>query len=172
MSSASDWALRATALVIALATWACIGGDGRERDLDSGPEGETADADAAGPAEPSAGDADAADEPEAEEPPEDDGGVELEDGGRDSGGNDGVCVDPCVECVPDVDSCCGYNICQDDWSGVNRCLPVVPPHSGSCPTAMPTPGEECPEVGLICRYTSQQRCKCGCEGWNCPYDGE
>ena len=159
-------------LAWALGAWACSGDGGREWELDSGPDDAAVDDDAAAEGEPGEADADTGDEPEVAEPPEEDGGAGGVDGGRDdSGGNDGVCVDPCIECTPDVDSCCGYNICQDDWSGVNRCMPVVPPHSGSCPTDQPVTGDECPELGLICRYDSQERCKCGCEGWNCPYDG-
>lgn len=81
------------------------------------------------------------------------------------------CVEPCGLCVVDVDLCCGYSICQDDWSGATHCMPVVPPHSGSCPTAAPEAGSSCPEPGLLCRYDGSVRCKCGCDGWNCPYGG-
>lgn len=89
---------------------------------------------------------------------------------EDEGGG-GVCVEPCGDCTFGVDECCDHNVCQDDWSGVSRCMPVVPP-TGTCPNATPTPGDSCDEPGLICRYTNQTRCKCGCDGWNCPFEGD
>ena len=181
-------------LVAALASslaWACVGGD-LDRDVDQDTDSDESDGDQdeeteevgvrAPPAEGdestgdegSEGDEDVTDpEADPEPDPADDGsGLEPEDPGghaEEDPPAEGTCVESCGTCTIDVDECCGHDICQDDWSDASRCMPVVPPHTGECPSAVPEVGSSCSLPGLICRYTGQTRCKCGCEGWNCPF---
>lgn len=168
-------------VALCLAT-SCVGTiDEREVDLDAGWTGDYASEDSSPADDDGANnqsdthDASGLHEDDGspvESDPEDDNAPQEDDGGHpdDEVDSDEVatCVESCGDCTFGVNDCCEHDVCQDDWSGVSRCMPVVPPN-GTCPSNAPTPGDSCAEPGLICRYDHQNRCKCGCDGWNCPF---